>query len=211
MIEWLLFPGEFSADVPRRLGRVWRGSALASVLRLPGARPVTVIEPTQLQAVRQPRWPDVLSDWVDINEEPIFPSPLLPVAGEALSETGPEVLAMFADPSQPDRVRGGIAWYERGALRELEQIGRAAVAWRQGQPLGRPRVSDVKSQLFSFGRRLADTKRDVDLFERADAARSVTAEAVVERALRKLLDTEPPALPELAQALERGGRAKLSV
>ena len=211
MIEWLLFPGEFSADVPRRLAKVWRGSALVSVLRLPDARVVTVVEPTQLQAQREPRWPDVLSDWVDINEEPIFPSPLLPVGGESLSETSPEVLAMFADPSQPDRVRGGIAWYERGALRELEQVGRAAVAWRQGQPLGRPRVSDAKSQLFSFGRKLADSRRDVNLFERADAARAVTAEAVVERALRKLLGTDPPALPDLAQALERSGRAKLTV
>ncbi len=211
MVEWLLFPGEFSADLPRRLVKVWRGSALVSVLRLPRAQVVTVVEPMQLRALREPRWPDVLSDWVDIHEEPIFPTPNLPVAGEAVSEAAPEVLCIFADPSQPDRVRGGIAWYEKGALRELEQVGRAAVAWRQGEPLGRPRVSDVKSQLFSFGRRLSDSKRDVNLFERADAARAVTAEAVVERALRKLLDTDPPALPDLAQALERSGRAKLSV
>jgi hypothetical protein len=211
MIEWLLFPGEFSAELPRRLVKVWRGSSLVSVLRLPGAKVVTVIEPQQVRALRAPNWPDVLSDWVDINEEPIFPTPTLPVAAEALSETGPEVLAMFADPSQPERIRGGIAWYERGGLRELEQVGRAAVAWRHGQPLGRPRVSDAKSQLFSFGRRLADSRRDADMFERADAARAVTAEAVVARALAKLLDQDPPALPELAAALERSGRAKLTV
>ena len=211
MIEWLLFPGEFSADLPRRLVKVWRGTSLVSVLRLPDARVVTVIEPRELRALREPRWPDVLSDWVDIHEEPIFPSPLLPVAGEALSETGPDVLCMFADPTEPERVRGGIAWYEKGRLRELEQVGRAAVAWRQGEPLGRPRVSDLRSQLFSFGRKLADSRRDADMFQRADNARAVTAEAVVARALTKLLNTEPPALPDLAAALERGGRAKLTV
>ena len=211
MIEWLLYPGEFSAELPRRLVKVWRGSALVSVLRLPDANVVTVIEPQQVRALREPRWPDVLSDWVDINEEPMFPSPTLPVAGEALSETGPEVLCMFADPAEPERVRGGIAWYERGSLRELEQVGRAAVAWQKGQPLGRPRVTDFKSQLFSFGRRMADSQRDADMFSRADTARAVTAEMVVARALAKLLDTDPPALPDLAQAIERAGRAKLTV
>ncbi|MBL8635677.1 MAG: hypothetical protein JNM40_20800 [Myxococcales bacterium] len=211
MMEWLMFPGEFTAELPRRLGKVWKGSALCSVLRLAKANVVTVVEPLDVRAVRSPNWPDVLSDWSDIHEESLFPSPLLPVAGEVLSESGPDVLCLFADPSQPERVRGGIAFYERGALRELEQVGRAAVAWQKGQPLGRPRVTDFRSQLFSFGKKMADTRRDADLFQRADAARAITAEMVVARALLKVLDIDPPSLPDLAQALERSGRAKLTM
>lgn len=206
-----MFPGEFTAELPRRLGKVWKGSALCSVLRLAKANVVTVVEPLDVRAVRSPNWPDVLSDWSDIHEESLFPSPLLPVAGEVLSESGPDVLCLFADPSQPERVRGGIAFYERGALRELEQVGRAAVAWQKGQPLGRPRVTDFRSQLFSFGKKMADTRRDADLFQRADAARAITAEMVVARALLKVLDIDPPSLPDLAQALERSGRAKLTM
>lgn len=206
-----MFPGEFTAELPRRLGKVWKGSALCSVLRLAKANVVTVVEPLDVRAVRSPNWPDVLSDWSDIHEESLFPSPLLPVAGEVLSESGPDVLCLFADPSQPERVRGGIAFYERGALRELEQVGRAAVAWQKGQPLGRPRITDFRSQLFSFGKKMADTRRDADLFQRADAARAITAEMVVARALLKVLDIDPPSLPDLAQALERSGRAKLTM
>ena len=211
MIEWLMFPGEFTAELPRRLTKVWKGSALCSVLRLPKANVVTVVEPLDVRAVRAPSWPDVLSDWVDIHEEPMFPSPLLPVAGEVLSESGPDVLCLFADPSQPERIRGGIAFYERGGLRELEQVGRAAVAWQKGQPLGRPRVTDFRSQLFSFGKKMADSRRESDLFQRADAARAVTAEMVVARALQKVLDIDPPSLPDLVQVLERSGRAKLTM
>ena len=190
-----------------RMARIGAGVG-AAVARCPTA---TVIEPTQLLGCAPAALAGCASDWVDINEEPIFLSPFCLSLGSAIGNRPRGALAMFADPSQPDRVRGGIAWYERGALRELEQVGRAAVAWRQGQPLGRLRVSDVKAQLFSFGRRFAGIQSAMSICSNEPMPHVRDREAVVERACANCSIPKPPALPELAQALERGGRAKLSV
>src|SRR5690242_11671951 len=98
MIEWLLLPGHQADAVRALLGRAWAGKAQLRLLRpTPRSRPITVLLPEAATARRAPRWPDVLSDWSDIYEEPLFPSPLLPVAGEVLSELGQDCLALHAD------------------------------------------------------------------------------------------------------------------
>jgi len=210
MLEWLFIPGDYPADLERRLAKAWRGGAYVSVLRLTAkARPCTVIEPDGATAIKKPRWPDVLSDWTDIYEESLFPSPLLPVAGELLSETGAESLALFADLGHPSGARGGIAWYQKGGLHELEQVGNAAVAWQKGQPLSRPRVHDARAQLAALGRSHAENDRDAGLYDRVESSRAVTAEAILARALLRLTDTDPPPISELAEILHRGGRAHL--
>jgi hypothetical protein len=210
MLEWLFVAGEYSPEFERRLARAWRGSAWDSVLRLTAkARPCTVIEPEAATALQKPRWPDVLSDWTDIYEESLFPSALLPVAGEVLSETGPEVLGLFSDLGHPAGARGGVAWYHKGGLVEFEQVGSAAVAWQKGQPLSRPRVHDARAQLAAMGRSFADSDRDAALYDRVDAGRAVTAEAILGRALLRLTDADPPPISELAQVLHRGGRTRL--
>src|SRR5262245_4002228 len=139
MIEWLLMPGNQAQVCRQVLGRAWSGAARLHVLQPSRkSREVTVLVPEAASARRAPRWPDVLTDWADIYEEPLFPSPRGPVAGEVLSEVGDECLALFADLGAPSGARGGIAWYEKGGLVELEMVGHAAVAWQQGKPLSRP-------------------------------------------------------------------------
>jgi hypothetical protein len=211
MLQWLFISGEYPPDLDRRLAKVWRGSAWVSVLRLTAkARPCTVIEPEVATALQKPRWPDVLTDWTDIYEEPLFPSALLPVGGELLSETGAESLALFADLGHPGGARGGVAWYQKGGLLEFEQVGTAAVAWQKGQPLSRPKVHDARASLAALGRSVADNQRDVGLYDRVESSRAVTAEAILARALLRLTAADPPPVNELAEILHRGGRARLT-
>src|SRR5258708_6600357 len=114
MIEWLLLPGHQTDPVRARIGQAWRGNAQLRLLQpTPRSRPITVLLPEGASACRAPRWPDVLSDWSDIYEEALFPSPLLPVAGEVLSEVGQDCLALYADLGAAAGPRGGIAWYEK--------------------------------------------------------------------------------------------------
>jgi hypothetical protein len=153
----------------------------------------------------------VLTDWVDIYEEPLFPSPRLPVAAELLSESGGEVLAVFADLGDPAGARGGMAWYQKGGLIELEQVGRAAVAWQKGQPLSRPKVSDARAQLAAMGRSFAETARDAGLYDRVEAGRAVTAEAVLLRAILRMVDADPPAINELAELLRQSPHARMTL
>src|SRR5580658_3819085 len=112
MIEWLLVSGT-PVDVVRvRLKQAWSGAATLQLAQPTGkSRQSLLLVPESVRARREPRWPDVLSDWVDIYEEPLFPSPVLPVGGEVLSEAGLECLALHADLGHPGGARGGIAWY----------------------------------------------------------------------------------------------------
>lgn len=212
MIEWLVLPGDGSPDLARRLGRVWRGTAHVAVFQpTGGARVCTFVVPDTVTAVQRPRWPDVLTDWVDIYEEPLFPSPRLPVAGELLSESGSEALALFADLGDPQRPRGGIAWYHKGGVAEFEQAGKAAVAWQKGQPLGRPKAGGVRGSLASLGRRMASTERDAALYDRVESGLAATAETIVTRALLRMLGDDPPPLNELAEKVERAPRLRITL
>lgn len=212
MIEWLLLPGDASAELARRLGKVWRGVVRVAVLKpTEDARICTVVEADAVSALRKPRWPDVLTDWVDIYEEPLFPSPKLPVAGEAFSETGSEALVLFADLGDPERPRGGIAWYQKGGVVELEQAGKAAVAWQKGQPLSRPKAGGVRGSLASLGKRMASTERDAALYDRVESGLAATAEGILDRALLRLLGDDPPPLNELAERVERAPHFKLTL
>lgn len=215
MIEWLVIPGsdDAVADLLRRIGRGWRGTALVGRLQpSPKSRPAVVVTPQEVSPLAKPRWPDVLTDWVDIYEEPLFPSPSLPVAAQAVSEAGTEVLALFADLGDPRGARGGIAWYEKGGLVELEQVGRASVAWRKGEALSRPKISDTVATLASLGRRFADSEREAAAYERAEQGRAVTAEAVLARALIRVLGRlDQPDLSELFAQVERGPQRRLSL
>lgn len=200
MIEWLLLPETKLAVVRGRLPQAWSGSALAYPFQpTKDARPALLLVPERAVARRAPRWPDVLSDWSDIYEEPLFPSPRLPVAGEVVSEGGVECLALHLDLGHPSGARGGVAWYDKGGVVELEQVGAASVAWRRGEALSRPSLSGAVSQLAALGRRTAGTARDAGLYERVETSRAVTAEAIVLRALLRLCGDDPPPIQEILQ------------
>jgi hypothetical protein len=210
MIEWLLLPGNQIEAARKLLGGAWSGGArIALVQPTARSRALTVITPESARAHRAPRLPDVLSDWVDIYEEPLFPSPLLPVAGEVLSERGEDTLALHADLGDPARPRGGIAWYEKGALVELEQVGKSAVAWRRGEALSRPTLAGARSQLASLGRARADDDAEAGLYDRVASGLAATAEALIARALIRLLADDPPPLNELAAAVLRAPNGTL--
>ena len=121
------------------------------------------------------------------------------------------LLAVFADLGDPAGARGGTAWYQKGGLIELEQVGRAAVAWQKGQPLSRPKVSDARAQLAAMGRSFAETARDVGLYDRVEAGRAVTAEAVLLRAILRMVDADPPAINELAELLRQSQHARMTL
>ena len=194
------------------LGRAWRGAAQLVVLRPTSkSREISVLVPVAVTALREPRWPDVLGDWVDIYEEPLFPRAALPVAAEVLSESGEDCLALHADLGAPSGARGGIAWYEKGGVVELELVANAAVAWRKGQPLSRPSAGGVKAQLASFAKRNAGSERDAGLYERVEAGLSGTAEAVFFRALVRLLGDDPPPLNEMAAQVMAAPGWKITV
>lgn len=212
MIEWLLMPENQVSACRSLLGGAWSGTAALYVLQpTPKSRTVTIVVPEIVTARRAARFPDVLTDWADIYEEPLFPSPRTLVAGELLSESGDDCLALFADLGAPAGARGGIAWFEKGALVEFEQVGGAAVSWQRGQPLSRPVLAGARAQLASLGRAHADTERDAGLYERVEAGLAATTEAVLGRALIRLLGDDPPPLNELAQLLVRGRPLRLSV
>lgn len=208
-IEWLMLPGQEVETIRKLLGRAWSGSGEVRVLApTPRSRTVTVLIPGSAAARRAPRLPDVLTDWADIYEERLFPSSLLPVAGEVFSEMGPDCLALHADLGGG---RGGVAWYEKGGLSELELVGQAAVSWRPGKPLSRPSLGGARAQLASLGRSMADTAAEAGLYDRVEAGLSATAEAVLARALIRLLGDDPPPLPELAAAVLRAPGYHVSV
>ncbi len=212
MIEWLLLPGNQVEAVRSLLGRAWRGTAKLVVLRpTERSREISVVIPTQVAALREPRWPDVLGDWVDIYEEPLFPRAALPVAAEVISESGEDCLALHADLGAPAGARGGIAWYDKGGVVELELVASAAVAWRKGQPLSRPSAGGARAQLASLSRRNAGNDRDAGLYERVESGLAATAEAVLGRALLRLLSDDPPPLNELAAQVMAAPGWKLTV
>lgn len=213
MIEWLLLPQVPPPETLRPLlGRAWRGEARVCALRpTPKSRTIAVISAEGASARREPRWPDVLGDWADIYEERLFPSALMPVAGEILSEQGGDCLALHADLGAPGGARGGIAWYEKGALALLEQVGGAAVCFRPGQPLSRPSLGGARAQLASLGRTMASSEREAGLYERVEAGLSATTEALLGRALLRLLSDDPPPLNELARAVLGAPGARLQL
>lgn len=200
MIEWVVVAvprgGKRPATdvVVERLGRAWSGGARLGWAELgPRVNPCLLLAPDGATPRRAPRFADVLTDWADIYEEPLGHSALVAVAAEAISEGGQDVLALVADLGDPEGPRAAAGWYDKGALVELEQVGKASVAWRTGGELGRPAAGDVTSALASAARHVSDDS----VFDRIEKGRDAAAEAILLRAMRRALAADPPPLREL--------------
>jgi hypothetical protein len=196
MFEWVVVRSEHRGIVGPALARAWRGEAALAQLAFASAT-VTFVVPTAASARRTARWPDVVGDWVDINEERLYPSDLAPVLAEELSGLGAEVLATF---SELDLRKATTAWYRKGALAELEHVGAAQVAWTPDDGLGRPFDGTRRSIGAQVGRRIAELvgdERSANLMDRLDGQRLAVGEAILETAFLRMLGGSPPKMDEL--------------
>jgi hypothetical protein len=210
MFEWVVVRSEHRGIVGAALARAWRGEATLAELTFRAAR-VTFIVPATATARRPARWPDVVADWVDINEERLFPSDLVSVLGEELSGLGAEVLATF---SELDLRKATTGWYRKGALAELEYVGSSQVAWTPEAGLGRPFDGARRSIGAQVGRRVAELvgdERTVNLMDRLEGQRLAVGEAILESAFSRMFGEAPPKMDELRGSVATAAVERVSL
>ena len=190
MHAWVVVEAEHRALFPAALARAWKGGGAARAARLAlparrGQRELLFVwpDPPAPPLVRPPRWPDVLSDWHDIYGDPLFPDDALPVLAEALSALGAEALALHADHGLAGAT---VAWYEKGALALYEHVGSATVSWTEADGLGRPPDGTLRSAAAGF------------VLDRIALQNKANGEALLDRALHRILAHDPPPFEELA-------------
>ncbi|HEU5055017.1 MAG TPA: hypothetical protein VFU21_00770 [Kofleriaceae bacterium] len=181
------------------VGRAWRGGAAEVVrLALPAgrgkSRELLFAWGDGAPPVRTPRWPEVLIDWHDIHGDPLFPGDALPVLAEELSALGAEALALHAEPGLAGAT---VAWYERGALALYEHVGSATVSWTEADGLGRPPDGTLRSAAVGF------------VLDRIALQNRANGEALLERALHRILAHDPPPFDELAGMVVTAPRLSL--
>lgn len=209
MIQWLLVRGDHRDLVYRCFGTAWAGGTACEALVTVGKTTVVVAYNEGGRARRPPRWPEVLADWHEFHEaEPLFPDPLVPTLAEEVAALGVDALALAVAPGM-ERVTA--AWYHAGALVEYELVGAVAVAWYGGRGLGHPQVADFVHAAADIGAKVADSAAEAALYERIDRGLAAEAGGVYAKAMRRLLDAEPPACDALAQLVARApcGRWRL--
>jgi len=196
MVEWVLVRSEHRGVLGAALAKAWRGDVVVVELVF-AATGVLFIAPGATTARRAARWPDVLTDWGEINEERLFPGDLAPVLAEELSGLGADVLALFAELDLRATTTG---WYRKGALVELEHVGASQVAWSPDGGLGRPFDGTRRGVGAQVGRRIASLVGDektAGLFDRLDGQRLAVGEAILTTALHRLFGETPPPMDEL--------------
>lgn len=197
MIQWMLLPGAPDAVTDKAAEQAWVGGA-AVITQLPlgrNAAPVTIVAADGARARRKARYPEILTDWAEIYGAKLFPDDTLPVICEEASGLGKDALAIFGEPGL---TRATVAWYAKGALAVYERVANdGTVAWAPGQQLGRPFDGSLRQVASWVGRKVTSDK-DAPLFDRMDNTTRATGEALIARALWRLLDTTPPTLDKIA-------------
>ena len=188
MHAWVVVEADHAGILPAALGRAWRGGAIEVVrLALPArrgtSRELLFVWGDGARPVRPPRWPDVLADWHDIYGDALFPGDELPVLAEELSALGAEALALHAAPGLAGAT---VAWYEKGALALYEHVGEATVSWTEADGLGRPPDGTLRSAAAGF------------VLDRIALQNRANGEALLDRALHRILAHDPPRFEELA-------------
>jgi len=201
MFAWVVIRDENLGVLQPALARAWTGGAAALARLTLGAkrpRAIAALWSDGARARRAARWPDVLGDWQDINEEPLFPDAALPVLAEELSGLGAPALCAYAGPGF---AAGTVAWYEQGALISYEHVGGSSVAWDPDDGLGRPFDGTAASIAALGGKRIAKlfgSDRDVDVLERQQLANRAVGGVLLRRAFYRILGFDPPELDDLA-------------
>lgn len=174
MFAWVVIREDDIAVLAPALARAWSGAAQLVHLELPAKkrgkppRRIAIASPGAARARRAARWPGVLADWGELNDEPLIASIELAVAGEEVSGLGARTLAAWSGPGLE---RATVAWYEKGGLVGYEHVGAASVAWDPDGGLGRP---------FS------------------GTAAPATGDMLLVRAFAHVLEQDPPPIDELA-------------
>jgi hypothetical protein len=196
------------------VARAWSaGAASVAHLELPSRkvpRRIAVIAADGVRAQRAPRWPDVLGDWSEINEEALFPSAELAVLAEEVSGLGAPALCAHGGPGL---VHATIGWYERGALISYEHVGATSVSWDPDEGLGRPFDGTAASLAALGGRRVAKlfgADRDVDVLERQLLVNRAIGDVLLVRAFHRLLDQDPPPIDDLAGLVATAPKQRLA-
>jgi hypothetical protein len=198
-ILWLVARAEHQALLPKAFAQSFAtGGAGVVNAHLPKAKPCIVITVDNVKPKRPPRWPDVLADWHEINDEdPLFPEAALAVLGEELSSLGGTSCVVHHQPAG----KATVCWYEAGALEVYEHVGSSSVAFTPAGGLGRPFDGTVKSALALGGKKLASKfglDDDVLVLDRIGKANMAIGETIVRHALTRIFDETPPPLDDLA-------------
>jgi hypothetical protein len=213
MFQWVVVPGEARDLLGRAVSTAWRGGAAIVApfawTAKRASKPIAVAWPDAgVSARRTPRWPELLADWSDIHEEKLFPGDACPVLAEDVSGLGVDAVAIHGAPG----LKGAtVAWYARGAMISYEHVGQSTVSWEPDAGLGRPYDGSTASLLAMGGRKLADavgSVGDAALMDRIENTNRAIGEVLIERALRRMLDADPPAPAELAGLLVRAPQVR---
>lgn len=199
MFAWVAIRDDNADVLAAAVTKAWAGGA-ASVARLAlgGKHGLLVVSADRARARRAPRWPSLLDDWRDINEERLFPDDELPVLAEELSGLGAPTLCAHGGPGL---VHGTVAWFEQGALISYEHVGGSSVSWDPDAGLGRPFDGSASSIAALGGKQVAKLfghDRDVDIYERVELANRAVGSVLLARAFYRLLQHDPPPIDDLA-------------
>jgi hypothetical protein len=207
MFRWVVVAHERREVLVKSIVKGWSGGdAVLTDLEVPGRKKSTwlcVASTGGATARRQPRWPEVLVDWSDINEDPLFPESEAPVLAEEVSGLGADA---FIAHGAPGLAKATVGWYAKGALAAYEHVGSATVSWTPEEGLGRPFDGSAKQLAARGYQKLAELVGDqagANVAERIQLTNQAMGEALISRAFLPLLDTDPPAIDELAGMIAR--------
>ena len=207
MFAWVAIRADNGGVLASAVARAWSGGA-ATVAQIGS---ILVIEAAGASARRGPRWPDVLGDWSEINEEALFPSSELAVLAEELSGLGAPTLAAHGGPGL---ATGTVAWFERGALIGYEHVGSSSVSWDPDDGLGRPFDGTAASLAALGGRRVAKlfgADATANVLERQLHVNRAIGEVLLVRAFHRLLDQDPPPIDDLAGMVATAPKQRVAV
>lgn len=214
MFAWVAIRADHGDVLAAAVGRAF-GAGVAEVAQLAfparkAPRQILVIGAAGARARRAPRWPEVLADWSEINEEPLFPGDELAVLAEEVSGLGAPALCAHGGPGL---ATGTVAWFERGALIGYEHVGSTSVSWDPDEGLGRPFDGSAASLAALGGRRVAKlfgADKDVDVLERQLLVNRAIGEVLLVRAFHRLLDQDPPPIDDLAGMVATAPKQRVS-
>jgi hypothetical protein len=206
MILALFVEGDHRDLVYRCLGVSMSGGTACEAVVKVGSKWLTVAWSEGARARRTPRWPEVLDTWREFHSsEALFPVNHVPVLAEEVSSLGHEALALAVAAGVSAAT---VGWYQKGALVEYEHVGAETVAWYPKAGLERPRLDGVVESLAGFGAWQADDAGEKATYERVASGLKVEAAAIYQKAMKKLLDEDPPPPDTLAGLIARSATAR---
>ena len=208
MFHWIVVGHERREVLVKSIVKSWRGGhAVVCDVQLQGKhqqpRWLAIAWADGAAARRGPRWPELLTAWTEINEDPLFPEDTAPVLAEEVSGLGADA---FIAHGEPGLERATVGWYQKGALASYEHVGSATVSWTPEEGLGRP-FDGTAAQLAARGYKklavLLGSDSDANLADRIAQTNRAMGELLISRAFLRLLDADPPEIDELAGIIAR--------